>query len=466
MRGILVLVLGAVLIWVGVRSGSDSHAAGESSSEDEVVRLDEDGPRDDSGEITNSNPYPEEAEADRFEPGPAITAPRVEDDPVVETHVPVPQDPPRVVEEYDEPDEAPFDLGSPGTNPQELAVILLEAWLSRDPVALEARLNDGENPLPAGQRKLLAAFWQAVVGSPQIAVDVADDLATSPHVTSAEHSLLRAAAEPDRDRPIPAASSRRDPLALAMRMILLDDRGEHALSAGTWPLASRSYSDLIHLELEAPWPPHREALEGWSEALNKAQANHRLHPDGEWPSYEIEVEHGEGLTVVRQRALREWPSLRLCVGLIREVNDVGRYLHPGQTLRLPRELPNVLVDLDARLLVYRHGTEAVGAWPVGIGKPGNDTPTGAFEVGEKTADPPWMPIGAKQLPFGHPDNPLGTRWIAWHRDGIKTSYGFHGTWEPEGVGGRVSQGCLRMRNEDVEVLFELLPVGSEILVRP
>ena len=49
MRGILVLVLGAVLIWVGVRSGSDSHAAGESSSEDEVVRLDEDGPRDDSG---------------------------------------------------------------------------------------------------------------------------------------------------------------------------------------------------------------------------------------------------------------------------------------------------------------------------------------------------------------------------------------------------------------------------------
>jgi lipoprotein-anchoring transpeptidase ErfK/SrfK len=103
---------------------------------------------------------------------------------------------------------------------------------------------------------------------------------------------------------------------------------------------------------------------------------------------------------------------------------------------------------------------------VGIGKEGHATPQGRFQVGDKISNPPWMPIGKDQLPFGHPENPLGTRWIAWFREGVKTSYGFHGTWEPEGVGGRVSQGCIRMRNEDVESLFELLPMGADILVVP
>ena len=46
------------------------------------------------------------------------------------------------------------------------------------------------------------------------------------------------------------------------------------------------------------------------------------------------------------------------------------------------------------------------------------------------------------------------------------SYGIHGTWEPEGVGERVSQGCVRMRNEDVEVLYDLLPKGARVTVQP
>lgn len=358
-----------------------------------------------------------------------------------------------------------FALGQPGADSAELAEVLLSSWLERDPAPLEARLNDIEDPLPMGQRRLLASFWQAVVGSPEAASQAASELRGNPDVTSAEYTLLRAAGEPAQGRPVPAASSRRDPLALAMRIVLLEDRGGRALSAQDWALAARSYSDLIQLDLSAAWAPHREALLGWCAALNKAQANHRLHPEGEWPSLEIKVGHGEGLTHIRQRALRMAPQLKICVGLIRQVNAVGRYLHPDQVLRIPTDVPNVLVDLEARTLVYRHGTEAVGAWAVGIGKEGHETPTGSFCVGEKLMEPVWMPIGAEQLPFGHPDNPLGTRWIAWFRDDAKTSYGFHGTWEPEGVGDRVSLGCIRMRNEGVEELFELLPVGSDILVQ-
>ena len=78
----------------------------------------------------------------------------------------------------------------------------------------------------------------------------------------------------------------------------------------------------------------------------------------------------------------------------------------------------------------------------------------------------WFPTGGKPVPFGDPENPLGTRWIPWLRDGQKTSIGFHGTNEEVGVGGRVSQGCVRLRNVDAELLFDILPEGASVTVQP
>jgi lipoprotein-anchoring transpeptidase ErfK/SrfK len=77
-----------------------------------------------------------------------------------------------------------------------------------------------------------------------------------------------------------------------------------------------------------------------------------------------------------------------------------------------------------------------------------------------------MPVGKLNLPFGHPDNPLGTRWLAWHRGEENTSYGIHGTNDPTGIGGEVSNGCIRMLNPEVEVLFDILPLGAEVRVQP
>ena len=56
--------------------------------------------------------------------------------------------------------------------------------------------------------------------------------------------------------------------------------------------------------------------------------------------------------------------------------------------------------------------------------------------------------------------------MAWHEDGKGTSLGFHGTNDPQGVGRRVSDGCIRMRNEDVEVLFAITPLGAAVRVQP
>lgn len=69
------------------------------------------------------------------------------------------------------------------------------------------------------------------------------------------------------------------------------------------------------------------------------------------------------------------------------------------------------------------------------------------------------------LPYGHPDNPLGSHWLELQRGGKKTSYGIHGTNDPDGVGSEVSLGCIRMRNEDVGELFRLLPQGAQVILQ-
>lgn len=359
-----------------------------------------------------------------------------------------------------------YRLGGPGENPTQLAALLLESWAASDPTALEEYLNDSDRELSTARRRLVAAFWQAVAGDPDAATQAAEALAGAEGVTTAQVALLRAAGDPGPRGAVPAAASRRDPLARAMRMVLLQDRAVDAERTGEVALAAGSWSDLVQLELDAEWPPHRALLREWTASLNAAQERYRLDPDGPWPSLEVEVLANDNLSGIRQRIVHDHPHLRVSVDLLRRLNRVGKFIHPGDVLRVPVDVPNVIVDLDARLVVYRHGTEAVLAWECGIGKEGHETPPGTYEIGLRQKEPAYMPAGRQALPFGHEDNPLGTRWLAWHLDGKNTSYGLHGTWDPDGVGERVSQGCVRMRNEEVEVLYDLLPLGTQVLVQP
>ncbi|BBI62471.1 hypothetical protein HSBAA_37770 [Vreelandella sulfidaeris] len=57
-----------------------------------------------------------------------------------------------------------------------------------------------------------------------------------------------------------------------------------------------------------------------------------------------------------------------------------------------------------------------------------------------------------------PDNPLGEHAILL----AMPSYLIHGTNRPDGVGMRVSRGCIRMYPEDIESLYERLPSGTQV----
>jgi lipoprotein-anchoring transpeptidase ErfK/SrfK len=65
---------------------------------------------------------------------------------------------------------------------------------------------------------------------------------------------------------------------------------------------------------------------------------------------------------------------------------------------------------------------------------------------------------------GGPRNPLGARALYLYRDGKDTMYRIHGTTEPWSIGQSVSNGCIRMVNDHVIALYEVVPVGTPVVV--
>ncbi len=324
-----------------------------------------------------------------------------------------------------------------------------------------------EPDVTEARRNLVLAFAAALLGNEDRSRELGAGLEDSGEISGLEHDLLEAARIGQDVLDLRAAEEARQPMALAMRMALLERSGRVHLENTRHALAARCYSDLMLSEVSAPWSDDREALLRWTQGVEESQRGHRWAREGQWPSVSEVVQNGDSLVRIRKRVLKSHPDLLLCTGLIDRANRLtGQYIHPNDELRIPVDRPSMLVDLSARWALFLLGDEVAAAWEVGIGKDGHETQTGVFTVGEKKEEPMWFRPGQQPVPFGDPDNPLGTRWLAWHRDGVKTSLGFHGTSDPDGVGHRVSLGCIRMHNEDVEELFEILPLGALVRVQP
>ena len=96
--------------------------------------------------------------------------------------------------------------------------------------------------------------------------------------------------------------------------------------------------------------------------------------------------------------------------------------------------------------------------PVGVGQSRWPTPTGSFYVREELSgfsDPFYGPVA-----FG--TSARSAVLTDWPSGGF---VGIHGTNEPELIPGRVSHGCIRLRNEDILRLERLMPIGTPVTVR-
>jgi L,D-transpeptidase catalytic domain/Putative peptidoglycan binding domain len=127
----------------------------------------------------------------------------------------------------------------------------------------------------------------------------------------------------------------------------------------------------------------------------------------------------------------------------------------------------IVVDLsELRLHLYR-GLREVKAYPVAAGSPDYPTPQGEWTIWQKVENPVWInPApdgwGASLPPMipGGPSNPLGTRALYLDAPGIR----IHGTSASYSIGSYASHGCIRMFMDDVEELYEIVPVGTTVHV--
>lgn len=120
--------------------------------------------------------------------------------------------------------------------------------------------------------------------------------------------------------------------------------------------------------------------------------------------------------------------------------------------------PAVAVSPRGFRLYWVEGGEARWSAPCGVGRRGHSgwtlTPRGVFRVVER-----------EDLTRRKADPKYGTRIIVLDvRIGAGGRISIHGTNEPEKIGTRVSDGCVRLSNEDAEWLYERAVVGTRVVV--
>lgn len=159
--------------------------------------------------------------------------------------------------------------------------------------------------------------------------------------------------------------------------------------------------------------------------------------------------------------------------------NVDRWLPgAGTPVRIPTSfiLPNaprqgVVVNLPEMRIYYYPDASTVVTYAVGIGRENNwKTPLGRTQIAGKMENPSWTPppsIIAEHLADGDvlepyyppgPDNPLG---LFAFRLGIP-GYLIHSTQKTNGIGMRVSHGCMRMYPADIEKFFPMVKVGTSV----
>lgn len=147
------------------------------------------------------------------------------------------------------------------------------------------------------------------------------------------------------------------------------------------------------------------------------------------------------------------------VTLIKMANNIkSDVIHPGMNLKISTAKFSIVVDKSQNILTLKAQEEVVKVYSVSTGA-NNSTPVGTFKIVNKIMDPPWW-SGSKMIPPGDPKNILGSRWMGL----TAKSYGIHGTTDDTSIGTQITQGCVRMHNYEVEELYNIVPIDTEVII--
>ncbi|MDD5772616.1 MAG: L,D-transpeptidase family protein [bacterium] len=197
--------------------------------------------------------------------------------------------------------------------------------------------------------------------------------------------------------------------------------------------------------------PDKNSAKNAEKSLDEINFYLFLHPDSS-KGIKYTIRRGDNLQNIAKK-------YNMPPGLIAKVNGVQdvRNLSVDQDIIIPKVKLKIKVDLSDRALILFNNDKRVKKYLIAIGADNSRTPTGKFVITEKMVNPRWDFGGKVYQPLA-PDNRLGTRWMAISARG----YGIHGTNDPAVIGQNITNGCVRLYNQDVEELFDIVPEGTEV----
>ena len=165
------------------------------------------------------------------------------------------------------------------------------------------------------------------------------------------------------------------------------------------------------------------------------------------------VEQGDTLSEIARK-------FGTTIDLIKVSNSLKNdTIRAGSKLKVSKHRYKILADKSQNLLtLLSQDGSIVKSYRISTGE-NNSTPAGTFRIVNRIKDPVWYTDGIV-IPSESPDNILGSRWLGLSEAG----YGIHGTVSPESVGQQATKGCIRMLNPEVEELYAIVPVGTEVTI--
>ncbi|RKP54320.1 L,D-transpeptidase [Cohnella endophytica] len=186
-------------------------------------------------------------------------------------------------------------------------------------------------------------------------------------------------------------------------------------NTGSWPASPETLAADYPNNTMAGW---NESMTPWFEELKAVLLNKR---DGKIPTS------------------TSWPD--------NTGPEAGHGTPSGQLTPLADQPLTVVIDKTNHRLAVVSGNVLIRNYEVGLG--GDKTPEGQFLISEKVKNPNGSGTGA-----------FGSRGMTLS----DTRYGIHGTNEPKSIGKDESHGCVRMKKEDIEELYDLVPMGTPVTI--
>jgi lipoprotein-anchoring transpeptidase ErfK/SrfK len=215
--------------------------------------------------------------------------------------------------------------------------------------------------------------------------------------------------------------------------------------------ARNKLSDLYFKETD---PEIRNKIKEKLDKLNKVLVFSRTpSPD----AFFYKVVPGDSLVKIAKK-------FNTSYAFIMRINNKSRTLIKiGERLKILKGELSLLVDKSDYTLTILLNNHFIKQYPVGIGK-SDKTPIGIFVIDNKLVNPTWYsPEGVYQ--YGDPKNVLGTRWIGFEDRNDLYGYGIHGTADPDSIGKDMSNGCIRMKNENVEEVFDFVKAKTRVVMQ-